>query len=64
MLKTSIFQKIFLSLLGSLILLFLGLAILAISLFTTNRKQAAGINQFSTTEIIKLNPPAPSPYSP
>jgi len=51
--KTFKLKTIFISLLGSLILLFVGLTVLTISLFAANRRQAADIKQIST-EIIKV----------
>ncbi len=51
--KVSKLKTIFLSLLGSMILLFVGLTVLIISLFAANRRQAADIKEIST-EIIKV----------
>lgn len=51
--KTFKLKTIFFSLLGSMILLFIGLTVLIISLFAANRRQAADIKEIST-EIIKV----------
>lgn len=51
MLKLYKLQQIFLSLLGLLTLLFIGFAVLGISLFQANREQAASIKQVSTDII-------------
>jgi len=51
--KTFKLKTVFLSLLGSMILLFVGLTVLIISLFAANRRQAADIKEIST-EIIKV----------
>jgi len=51
--KASKLKTIFLSLLGSMILLVVGLTILIISFFAANRRQVANIKEIST-EIIKV----------
>ena len=51
MLKLKKYQQYILGSLASIVLLILGFAILAISLFQTNRHQAASIKEI-TTEII------------
>jgi len=51
MLKLKKYQQYILGLLSSFILLLLGAAVLAISLFSANRQQAAGIKEITTGVI-------------
>jgi len=60
MLNISKLQQLFLGSLASITLLLLGLAILGISLFSANRRQAAKINQLSPG-FFNLTQPLTSP---
>lgn len=55
MLKLKTYQQYILGIIASIILFFIGFAILTISLFSANRHQAAGINAIFIPNSFTIN---------